>query len=66
MTFFSSSRCGNGDGGLQPKSTVWIREYASEADFHALFGEAYKTDQLKGHQWSQGCVSLVTLLRNSR
>ncbi|KAI0092236.1 hypothetical protein BDY19DRAFT_990961 [Irpex rosettiformis] len=40
----------------KPTSKVWIRRYGSEEDYEALFGEAYKRDQLKGHQWTIGSI----------
>ncbi|KAI0338649.1 hypothetical protein BDW22DRAFT_1362733 [Trametopsis cervina] len=40
----------------KPKSNVWIRKYGNQTDFAALFGDAYKVDQLKGSVWSVGNI----------
>ncbi|KAF7795697.1 hypothetical protein EIP86_006862 [Pleurotus ostreatoroseus] len=40
----------------KPKSTVYIRTYGSDAQLAALFGDAWKPDQLKGHQWTVGSI----------
>ncbi|KAI0696185.1 hypothetical protein BC835DRAFT_1343485 [Cytidiella melzeri] len=40
----------------KPTSKVWIRRYRDEQDYEALFGDAYKVDQLKGHEWTVGSI----------
>ncbi|KIP03049.1 hypothetical protein PHLGIDRAFT_37614 [Phlebiopsis gigantea 11061_1 CR5-6] len=40
----------------KPTSSVWIRRYTNETDLRALFGDSYKRDQLKGHQWTVGGI----------
>ncbi|KAI0338651.1 hypothetical protein BDW22DRAFT_1432445 [Trametopsis cervina] len=42
----------------KPKSNVWIRKYGNETDFSALFGDAYKVEELKGNIWSVGSISV--------